>query len=288
MTKFLSLLLAVTFSLPTIACDVDGKTGFLPENDLYIPKTVKSINGIDEAKFNDVIDRIAKVYQPVIESHGDKFIINRKWDDGTVNASAQRTGKNVIVNMFGGLARHNLITADGFAVVMCHELGHHLAGAPRVRRLLTTWASNEGQSDYFATFMCFKRVFGQDDNAAIIAKMDVPELVKEKCSEIYQNEDEINICIRASMAGKSCAHLLASLRKDKEPMFDEPSAEVVSKTDDAHPAAQCRLDTYFQGALCTKDVTTELDSRDATAGVCNRFEGLKDGVRPLCWYKPVK
>jgi hypothetical protein len=33
--------------------------------------------------------------------------------------------------MFGGLARHELVTDDGFMMVVCHETGHHLGGAPR-------------------------------------------------------------------------------------------------------------------------------------------------------------
>jgi Zn-dependent protease with chaperone function len=53
--------------------------------------------------------------------------------------------------MFGGLARDPLVTKDGFSAVICHEIGHHIAGAPRKG---FSWASNEGQADYFATTKC--------------------------------------------------------------------------------------------------------------------------------------
>ena len=33
--------------------------------------------------------------------------------------------------MFGGLAGHETITTDAFALVACHELGHHIGGAQR-------------------------------------------------------------------------------------------------------------------------------------------------------------
>ena len=126
----LGLVLAYSFS--SLACNIDGTGGFAPDNSMNIPTSQKSINGIDEAVFNQVIDEITAVYEPIVRANGDKMIVNRKWDDGTVNASAQRSGKKVIVNMYGGLARHSLITKDGFAIVMCHEMGHHLGGAPKV------------------------------------------------------------------------------------------------------------------------------------------------------------
>ena len=48
---------------------------------------------------------------------------------------------------------------------------------------------------------------------------------------------------------------------------------------------QCRLDTYFQGSLCDKDVNDEVDNSDAE-GVCTLAQGYTFGTRPLCWYKP--
>lgn len=278
--------LALVMSIPAMACDINGKTGFAPENDLNIPTSYKSINGIDEAEFNAVIDEIKAVYEPLIKSHGDKIVINRKWDDGTVNASAQRQGRKVILNMYGGLARHNLITRDGFAIVMCHELGHHLGGAPRIGSFFSKWASNEGQSDYFATLKCFKRVYQNQNNLAFVNKMNVDSTVQAKCNALWTNEDDAAICMRGAMAAKSTADLLASLRNSALPKFDTPDTSVVSKTNDAHPAAQCRLDTYFAGVLCDKDVTEEMDAKDPNVSACARVDGYTTGVRSLCWYKP--
>ena len=47
-----------------------------------------------------------------------------------------------VVAMFGGLARRPEVTKDAFQFVVCHEVGHHLAGWP----FAYDWASNEGQS----------------------------------------------------------------------------------------------------------------------------------------------
>jgi len=85
--------------------------------------------------------------------------------------------------------------------------------------------------------------------------------------------------------------LLAKLFEDLSqdtvaPDFTTPDPSVVSKMDDAHPATQCRLDTYFEGALCDKDVNGELSNKDYKTGTCTQAAGYTFGYRPLCWFKP--
>lgn len=281
------LALSIAIAIPAFACDENGKTGFAPENDLNIPVSQKSINGITEESFNQVIDEVVDVYRPIIESKGDKLVMNRLWNDGTVNASAQRFGNDVIVNMYGGLARHDLISKDGFAIVLCHELGHHLGGAPKIKRLFfNSWASNEGQSDYFATFKCFRRAYKDEDNLSIISKMKIDSTVRQQCESVYKNIEDAALCMRGAMAAKSTANLLASLRGTELPKFDTPDDNIVSKTDNSHPDAQCRLDTYFQGALCDLHLEDELSDKDPNQGTCNRLNGDTIGLRSLCWFKP--
>jgi len=43
-------------------------------------------------------------------------------------ASVDKQGQQFI-HMFGGLARHPLMTEDAFLLVACHEFGHHYGGA---------------------------------------------------------------------------------------------------------------------------------------------------------------
>ena len=68
--------------------------------------------------------------------------------------------------------------------------------------------------------------------------------------------------------------------------FTTPDTSVVTRTDDNHPAAQCRLDTYFNGILCDKSYDQENDKNDPKIGTCIARDGYKVGPRPLCWYKP--
>jgi hypothetical protein len=190
--------------------------------------------------------------------------------------------------MFGGLARYENMTRDGFAMVICHELGHHLGGAPKKASYWGySWASNEGQADYFATLKCARRLFINDDNAEILSHMNIDPLVADKCQENFKSEQDVNICVRASMAGKVLASVLNSLGHGEDPVeFNTPDDSVVRRTDDSHPAAQCRLDTYFSGSICHVAYTEDVDNEDPAIGTCARVHNDIDGVRPLCWYKP--
>jgi hypothetical protein len=186
--------------------------------------------------------------------------------------------------MFGGLARHPLITDDGFMGVVCHETGHHLGGAPKYNG--TEWAANEGQADYWGILKCMKRVMQNDDNATIVASMTLDTEAVTKCEMVYKSASEVALCERVAMAGKSLAMLLGDLGGNSKVNFTTPDKKVVRRTNDAHPAAQCRLDTYFSGTLCDKSISEEVSETDPVPGTCIKKDGYKVGPRPLCWYKP--
>lgn len=295
-----ALSLGLTGSL--LACSVDGKGGFLPENDLYIPAGMKGINGgISQSEFNEAIDKVEAIYSSIVSSMGGKLEIERKWDDGTVNAYASQSGKTWKVAMFGGLARHKTITQDGMSLVVCHEIGHHIGGAPKKGGSTgggwwggtgggaNSWASNEGQADYFATLKCLRKSFLNDDNATIVATMNVPKTLTDSCKKATKNDKEDTaLCVRMGMAGKSVSDLFSDLGKLPETKFETPDAKVVSATDDNHPKAQCRLDTYFQGSLCDVSMNEDVSQKEEVKGTCHGSLGHKVGTRPLCWFKPSK
>ncbi len=278
----------LTFSNIALTCDVTGQSGIVEENNLYISTTAKSVSTVTEEKFNEILDRVDTIYRPIIEEKGKNLEISRNWEDGTVNAYAQQIGSTWKISMFGGLARHETITDDAFALVACHELGHHLGGAPKKAGWWgSSWASNEGQADYFGNLKCLRKYMEEDDNIAIVSEMEVDEYAREKCEGNFTNETEIAMCIRGAMAGESLGNLFRALRRmETEIHFNTPDENEVTRTNDSHPAPQCRLDTYFAGALCDKDFNEDVSDSDANTAVCSREEGLATGVRPLCWYKP--
>ena len=116
--------------------------------------------GLTEEEFNTVLDEVKEIYTPIFEELNKTFVVNYLWTNNQVNATAQQQGSRWIINMYGGLARHEHATLDSFRVVACHEIGHHLGGAPRRSGWWGSigWASNEGQSDYYANFICMKKL----------------------------------------------------------------------------------------------------------------------------------
>ncbi|UPT75542.1 MAG: hypothetical protein M0D55_07660 [Elusimicrobiota bacterium] len=260
--------------------------GFLPENDLKIPIGSLEDKGISQAQFNAVIDQAEKLYGPVVAARGGKLVIKRLWDNETVNASAQRQGANYVVNMYGGLARHETITQDGFALVVCHEIGHHIGGAPKYGG--GDWASNEGQSDYFANLECLRRMFSAPGASSFTRPKGDDPGPRPACEKVFADASDAALCVRGAAAGMSVTSLFRALRRETViPRYDTPDPKVVASTADGHPATQCRLDTYYAGSICGRRVDEAMSETDALAGTCTAQSGHTLGLRPRCWYKPA-
>lgn len=266
--------------------------GFVPENNLRIPVRHTWAGGrqvgITEAEFNGVIDKFLSLYEDDFKALGEVVTVNRGWDDPTVNASAELNGNTAVLNMYGGLARHETITRDAFALVICHEAGHHLGGAPKYAGWMgDDWASNEGEADYYAGLKCLRRFFKDEMKGYRINRATTPAKLVDACRSEFKQSIDQRICVRSSLAGLQVARLFKALRKETvDPSFDTPDTKVVTEMFDDHPGTQCRLDTYFGGASCKAQVSDALDNTDYKKGACATENGATAGVRPLCWFKP--
>jgi hypothetical protein len=287
MTRTFIAALAVTIAgtANAFAPTQHDECDLIPPNAMYF--ATAAATGIDEKMFNKVIDEVEAYYKPIFKTKGATFKVERKWKDGTVNAYATQNGSTWMVTMFGGLARHVETTPDAFAAVVCHEIGHHIGGQPRYDDG-TSWASAEGQSDYFATAKCLRRVFEKGGNwltevdRAELRRLAIDPTVDKACTEAFGSSTKAGeSCVRSSAAGLALARLLASLGGSSMPKYDTPDKNKVKRTDEAHPEAQCRLDTYFAGAVCGADMFIDFDEKDAKVGACN---APTVGYRPACWY----
>lgn len=267
-----------------------------PKNNLKISAYSKSINGISEEQFATITKEMSDLYSPIFEKdYGAKLVIEADWKDETVNAYAQQSGKTWKVNMFGGLARHVETTQDAYRAVICHEIGHHIAGAPKKKQWgSTSWAANEGQSDYFATTKCLRKFYNTEAQKKQTLNLyrrsrasftDDENVAREACQKVYSSAQDRAACFRSALAGKALARLLGSLSGNAEVVFAKPDPKVATTTDHNHPKAQCRMDTYFQGALCVNDADELSDPEDVRKGYCTAIEKFEVGLRPACWYK---
>lgn len=289
MKALLSLLLMLSFS---------ASASILPPNDLHLEDNLFTEDAnMTEQEFSQIIDSIIDPYRDVVASHGGNLEVKKLWTNSTVNASAQQIGSSWIVNMYGGLARRPEVTQDGFALVVCHELGHHLGGYAFYGN--GQWAASEGQSDYFASQACARRVWAADTAKNAEFRNNVHPTAKSGCDTAWQTEADQNLCYRIAMAGESLAGLLAALGNATVD-FDRPDTSKVSTTNTRHPKGQCRLDTYFAGALCKAEFDpmvipgrnhpqgqTSVDAeREAAKYSCTRAAFHAMGNRPRCWFKP--
>lgn len=271
-----------------------GQKTFMPPNNLDQEDDINFDGGLTQAQFNSVIDRVMQVYGPIFTHFGATLTVDRRWTDSTVNASAdQPTPTSWQVHMYGGLARRAEVTEDGFAMVICHELGHHLGGFPFVQ----DWAANEGQADIHATGACAAKIFATNLELSARAQLALPPEMSAKCDSTYQTENDRDLCYRGLVAGKSLADLLAAIGSESPVAFNTPDTTVVTRTNNDHPKAQCRLDTYVAGALCGanhwdynlipgKEMANRnsMEAQDeAYAHSCAEGEG----ARPSCWFAAV-
>lgn len=277
-----------------------SQTVFAPKNDWYKYDNVNSKDAsMTEAKFNEIVDYVGSFYKDLASGHGANLTFEKKWTDPTVNAYANQSGNTWTVSMFGGLARRPEVTNDGFALVVCHELGHHFGGFPFYDA--TDWAASEGQSDYFATQVCGKRIWRNQPEENAKFRATAPAVVKEACNAHNATTADQDLCYRLAMGGKSLADLLAALGGEGAVNFNTPDANVVTTTAVEHPKGQCRLDTYFRGALCSNSswADTVIPSRNhpdgqtsvaaemvASAYSCTEAGNAAFGARPRCWFAP--
>lgn len=218
---------------------------FMEENDLWKEDGMFRDAGLTEEMFNRIIDIGHKLYKPFADANNETLRINNKWSDSTVNANVSRFFGTVTINMFGGLARRPEVNPEGFALVLCHELGHAYGGTP----YLSAWQkmSAEGQADYYGAMECHHKLMD-------ILKLEGYDIepttyMESVCEENFEG-DRAELCVRDLVGGQSLGHLLSVMKEEAIPNYETPDPYVTDKTMTSYPKTiQCRLDTYLNGSL---------------------------------------
>ena len=171
------------------------------------------------------------------------------------------------------------------------QAGHHLGGFAFYGA--ADWAASEGQADYFRHAGLRSPDWERDAQANAAHRNTVNPVAKTSCDAVVL--ERTRTCSRIADAGQSLANLLA-MGASQMPNYATPDTTQVDRTDVEHPEAQCRLDTYFAGALCkaTFDVRV-IPGRNNSAGQlsieaereagdqsCQATGGYTQGMRPRC------
>jgi hypothetical protein len=296
LVKALIAPLFATLLSTTAAAAAAPVSTFMPENNLDLEDGLVA-GGLNKAQFDAVITRVENIFRPLIKSKfGATLTVERRFDDPTVNAFAnQLSDTQWEVHMFGGLARRPEVTEDGFAMVLCHEIGHHIGGFPFVGP--QDFAADEGQADTFATGVCAAKVLTRDTRRDAEARANIPAGQRALCDATNRTTASRNVCYRATLAGKSLADLLGALEGGTV-SFDVTDPNVVTETDHEHPAAQCRLDTYVAAALCGASKWNDalipgkrFRDRNSRAAQTEAFQHSCTAgaqARPRCWFAALR
>jgi hypothetical protein len=275
--KTIVLFCAALISLNTYSC----KYGFFAENQFINDFDLKSV---DEAR-NDAmstVTEIKSIYTPIFKQQGKHLEIEIEWDEMNINAYATRDmADNPIIRVTGGMLRNEIITKDGIALVLCHELGHFLGGAPkqlRGRSQKKSWSSAEGQADYYATAVCMKKYFKK--YPADISTHKSGTQINTEINKICNNE----ICKRISYASLNIAQIYKKIDYyGNDLSLTNRDQTEVYQTIYRHPNPQCRLDTMINGLQCPNSEKINFNSSDPRQSTCK----TKTYKRPRCWFAPA-
>ncbi len=187
-----------------------AQASFFPDDGPKAEKGMKLVaNPAQMARNEQVLENFRAKMSGLVKARGAELVVMALWDDPRVNALATRKAGIWEIHAYGGLLTHSELDEDELTLVLCHELGHHLGGAPTAAR--NGWSSCEGQADYWSGKSC----------ATLLRD---PEGAALKLTQLY-----------ASNGAGSWPDLARS---------DETRA---SRTFYGYPAPQCRLDTLLAG-----------------------------------------
>lgn len=276
--------------------------GFFPKSEELkhtIPAQGYTNDGLSEREFNEINENAERVFSKFAKKYNGNLKVVGEWQNERINGHAYKDGSDWNAVIFGGFARAKGMTKDAYSVIVCHELGHLLAGFPitprgfQPRNIKTEYAS-EGSADFYATHSCFVELYKDDFQGNLNAEQNASEFVKQTCNEAHTDRTRQQICMRGMIAGhRLWQSFYDTVRRNKTLSLKNKDPYVIYKTTSGHPDTQCRVDTHVAGATCNKpsyaDNTYPLTAKEMNEVTCSAKEYGQNhykGVKPLCWFNP--
>ena len=195
---------------------------------------------------------LAKEYGPTIE-----FTVDYDALKFNALASMENQTRRVVLNL--GLILHPKVTKDVLALIGCHEVGHHLGGAPRK---LDPPLSYEGQADFFAPQACFDRWLALDVATTYAIRPEAQQYCRLLGPLL---RGTVESCFRTMEASLLLSEVFAGIKRVASvPRLEQQELLRVAQSISDHGTPQCRLDTFRNGFLNYQRA---------------------EMPRPACWYK---
>ncbi|WP_374029253.1 hypothetical protein [Bdellovibrio bacteriovorus] len=220
----------------------DGSAHATDAGYFHLPPGSQNVSAISEQDYLEIIGKfVTKNFLKAKEQTGLSLYVPFEWQSPWFGAYAKRTEDYSQISLLGGMARAPGATKAALVAILCHELGHHIGGAPLQTIPSVEWSSSEGQSDFYAATQCLPEML-----------QSYPELASEPSQEVLQKCGENLLCARTMQAGLEMIQLTQRYSyRDYTPV--QVTASEVAATElirNRYPTDQCRLDTFVQGALC--------------------------------------
>lgn len=200
---------------------------------------------IDEGTFHSLIDKVTSQYSEQVSSLGGVLDVRKRFNFEQFVAVARRSESQWIVEFWGGYPKALEMSPDAFSLLVCHEFGHHLGGAPYYEHPHYAWSSAEGQADVFSVSQCLPQLWQNDlegnEKAAAVASPQAQLSCGAKSGLDYP------LCLRTLDAAFQFSLLVARLQKNETPVWTIKASvgSPVPKTEYKHSTAQCRFETFL-------------------------------------------
>lgn len=255
----------------------------LPEHDMALINYFEQENTeISKQDIDHIMSEFEMEFQKDFKQKNLRLKMLNDWDEPMINALAYQNLPVAHVDFLGGMARHKLMTKRVVKNILCHEMGHHLAGNPMKEIKDGEWMSAEGQADYYATYECLRRI--NKNSYANINTLDLPVTLKDKCIQRYSLKSDQAICMESIKAAFETLNVFYSITTEvlftnevKPDWLSRDFYQVEFTERDYYPSLQCRLDTMIEGALC--DDQCKKNSLEP-----NLVIAPYSGYRPTCWF----
>lgn len=173
-----------------------------------------SIESVDEdiSEFELVAYDFQKVVAPTLD-RDQNLIVQLQMLNSRVNAEIKKDNNLLMIEVMGGMVNHPQMNINAFKLLLCHEWGHFMGGAPFKSR--GGWSSTEGQADYYSGSVC-SRLLGMDETSFLNGALAL--------TQIY-----------------------AIVTREAPPKLDQCDMSRVQRINFGYPSVQCRLDTIIAG-----------------------------------------
>ncbi|MEY4064312.1 MAG: hypothetical protein RIR26_520 [Pseudomonadota bacterium] len=254
---------------------------------------------LSSSEYKALVETIFEEFLPDSHRHDARISLQFHENSSGTGAFTWRKdgGRTWEFHFYDGVLKIKNMTTDVLTLIVCHELGHHLAGYPFKEE--STWSAAEGQADYFATQACVPRLWQHDsDKNAVFAKRVGAESKKE-CDASFLQQPRRDICYR-TMTALEAARFYEGRNERVLPDLRRSDGNVVNRTQTDHASAQCRIDTQKAGAICAREfdfsfvpgirfpaknsIESEMES---ALSVCSGADFPLSAQRPRCWFAPL-